>query len=91
MVIYDLGVNYDSRKSFYGKARVEEQGHKVILWSYDTAVLSYDEEQGLLNISGIYSNTTLRHIKEFLKQWFNLDLNKNEIENIIKTHGVYLK
>ena len=87
----ELKPKYENAKSYYKKAEVEERGHKIILWSYKTAVLIYNKEQGLLTISDTYSNTTLRHIKEFLKQWFNLDLNKNEIEDIIKTHGVYLK
>ena len=36
---YDLGCWYDSRQSFYGKARVEEfSDGSEVLWSYSTAV-----------------------------------------------------
>lgn len=89
-MIYELTTHYDSRKSFYGKAKVEEQGHIIILWSYETQVLKYDEEQGFLKIFGIYSNTTLRHIKEFLKQQFNKDFSISEIKFIISENGLYI-
>ena len=64
--IYDLIPMYDSRKSFYGKAKVIEMENEIVLQSYDTFVASIKE--GKVIINGFYSNTTLRHIKEFLKQ-----------------------
>ena len=64
--IYDLMPMYDSRKSFYGKAKVIEMENEIVLQSYDTFVASIKE--GKVIINGFYSNTTLRHIKEFLKQ-----------------------
>lgn len=63
---YDLSPIYDSRISFYGKARVEEYGFKTVLVSYSTDVASI--ENGVAKVTGTYSQTTLRHIKEFLKQ-----------------------
>lgn len=65
--IYDLMPMYDGRKSFYGKAKViiMESG-EIILQSYDTFVASIKDGEVIIN--GFYSNTTLRHIKEFLKQ-----------------------
>ena len=65
--IYKLKPMYTSQKSFYGKAKViEMQTGEIILQSYDTFVASIKE--GKVTINGFYSNTTLRHIKEFLKQ-----------------------
>ena len=65
--IYDLMPMYTSQKSFYGKAKViEMESGEIILQSYDTFVASIKE--GKVIINGFYSNTTLRHIKEFLKQ-----------------------
>ena len=65
--IYDLMPMYTSQKSFYGKAKViEMESGEIILQSYDTFVASIKE--GKVTINGFYSNTTLRHIKEFLKQ-----------------------
>lgn len=58
---------YDSRKSFYGKARVitESNGDKTLI-SYQTEVARI--KNGKPEVYGTYSATTLRHIKEFLKQ-----------------------
>lgn len=63
---YELHIRYDSRKSFYGKARVREEDGKTILRSYNTDV-AYIKD-GIAVVNGSYSQTTLRHIKEFLKQ-----------------------
>ena len=65
--IYDLVPVYDGRKSFYGKAKVVvmESG-EIILQSYDSFVASINDGEATIN--GFYSNTTLRHIKEFLYQ-----------------------
>ena len=65
--IYDLVPVYENRKSFYGKAKVivMESG-EIILKSYDSFVASI--KNGKATINGLYSNTTLRHIKEFLHQ-----------------------
>ena len=64
--IYDLIPVFDSRKSFYGKAKVIVMENEIVLQSYDTFVASI--KNGKVIINGFYSNTTLRHIKEFLKQ-----------------------
>lgn len=65
---YELEPRYDSRKSFYGKATVRTwiaTGEKV-LRSYNTDVARIRNGQPIVH--GTYSSTTLRHIKEFLKQ-----------------------
>ena len=61
-----LNCRYDGRKSFYGKAKVDYEGEKQVLYSYGTRVCEI--ENGKVVILGFYSSTTLRHIKEFLKQ-----------------------
>lgn len=66
---------YDSRKSFYGKARVEtdypERGSKV-LYSYSTPVVGIRDGKVTLLRNGYLgwasSSTTLRHVKDFLRQ-----------------------
>lgn len=71
--IFELAAIYDARQSFYGKAKVIEDGEKTILRSYDTAVAMIDGN-GELKIRGKYSQTTTRHVKEFAKQYgFNVD------------------
>lgn len=57
---------YSNQKSFYGKARVIRENGTIKLISYSTVVAII--RNGKLHISGFYSNTTLRHIREFIKQ-----------------------
>lgn len=63
---FDLRPEYDTRKSFYGKARVEMDNGNKVLYSYNTKVAEIRD--GRLIVYGTYSPTTLRHIKEFAKQ-----------------------
>lgn len=76
--VYGLEPHHDSRKSFYGKAHVDERpdGTKV-LYSYNTPVCMIKDGKvtlGRAKMRGYdiavwnYSPTTLRHVKEFLKQ-----------------------
>ena len=62
----ELSCNYDSRASFYGKAEVIEENGRKTLMSYKTEV-AYIED-GIAVVLGVWSATTSRHIKEFLKQ-----------------------
>jgi len=68
-----LEPEYDSRKSFYKKAYVDEKddGTKV-LYSYGTPVCRIKDGKATLLRKGYLgwasSQTTLRHVKEFLKQ-----------------------
>ena len=66
--IMELCPYYDSAKSFYGKAKVIEIGNDVFLVSYATVVAFYNRETKIAQVVGTFSPTTLRHIKEFLKQ-----------------------
>jgi len=63
---YKLSANYDSRNSFYGKATVIENDEKTELKSYNIIVAYIKDDKAVVN--GQYNQTTLRHIKEFLKQ-----------------------
>ena len=72
---YDLECRFDTRQSFYGKAKVEEKQYDnftaFILYSYGTEVASIEKyKNGLTNYyyNGNYSQTTTRHQKEFFKQ-----------------------
>ena len=88
---YELEAKYDSRASFYGKARVEADYPEVRLISYTTHVASirYNPDKldhnGTPEVYGTYSQTTLRHIKEFLTQYgFKADNSKQ----IMADYGV---
>ena len=65
---------YDSRKSFYNKAYIVRIDSIICLYSYDTLVLEIGQDYYKLNKSIneklLFSNTTLRHIKECLKQFY---------------------
>lgn len=80
-MVYELDTRFDSRKSFYGKAKVSTNEHgDMILTSYSTDVAVIAD--GVAKVKGLYSNTTTRHIKEFLKQnGFKADSSKQIIED----------
>lgn len=67
--VSDLSTQYDSRKSFYGKAHVvtDDDGTQT-LYSYNTPVVEIKD--GKVNLLPMWdsSQTTLRHVKEFLQQ-----------------------
>jgi hypothetical protein len=64
----ELSAIYDSRKSFYGRAKVRTEDNEITLISYSTKVVTINTDTKKVTIHGFYSRTTLRHIKEFLKQ-----------------------
>lgn len=86
---------YDNRKSFYNKAEVKKYYNKnnilvkYELLSYNTIVLTYKNNKIKLNknINNnlLFSNTTLRHIKEFIKQHFYL-LDEETQKTLIKNN-----
>jgi len=61
-----LQPRYERRKSFYGKAYVQQYDGRKVLRSYNTDVAEIRD--GKAYVFGTYSQTTLRHIKEFLMQ-----------------------
>ena len=77
---YELHPKYDSRQSFHGKARVDtgDKNDKNKLYSYDTLVAEIIDGKPV--VYGTYSATTLRHIKDWLKQNGFKAENKAQIE-----------
>lgn len=69
-MIADLHPKFDSRKSFYGKAKAEITDTAVTLYSYNTKVAEIDRETWALTLLSPWdhSATTLRHVKEFMRQ-----------------------
>ena len=78
--IMELCPYYDSAQSFYGKAKVIEIENDVFLLSYETIVAFYNRETKIAKVVDTYSATTLRHIKEFLRQSGFKAENKKQIE-----------
>lgn len=63
---------FDTRKSFYGKAKcVELENGEKQLWSYDTMVAKINSDGTAVRLWGGTSNTTTRHFYSFLK-FYNL-------------------
>jgi len=75
----------DSRKSFYGKAKLHEytsEGETFTdLISYNTRVAYYNHNTKQISINGYYSATTARHINAFLNSFGFDSLTKKQIEN----------
>lgn len=59
---------YNRQKSFYGKARIINNGKEMLLRSYDTIVCKIDNNGNFERLWGDYSTTTMAHINEFRKQ-----------------------
>lgn len=70
---------HDSAASFYNKAIVIQDGNNIKLQSYSTVVAEIKDNKAV--VFGTYSATTLRHIKEFLKQNGFKAENKKQIIN----------
>lgn len=65
----ELTPSYDSRKSFYGKVHiVTDDDGTQILYSYNTPVVEIKDNKVKLLAQWDSSQTTLRHVKEFLQQ-----------------------
>ena len=82
MEIRELQCEFEtSQKSFYGKAKVLFENGSNFSISYDTRMI---ENNGVELIfkedSNLYSNTTLRHVKEYLRQ-----IRKHELANLTKS------
>lgn len=90
---YELDCQFDSRKSFYGKAIVEEVRKdnitELLLYSYNTLVAKIEVCGNKTRYYGYgkYSQTTTRHQKEFFKQY---GLSDKEIKELFK-NGVLTK
>lgn len=69
----ELTPKYEKVKSYYGKARVWDKEGVLTLESYGVTVLQIDKDSGLMRkvIDNKHlSNTTMRHAKEFLWQFY---------------------
>lgn len=66
MITMELIPIYDDRKSFWKKAKVKEEDGALVLYSYNTKVCFIRNNSPY--ILGFHSQTTQRHIKEFLIQ-----------------------
>lgn len=75
---YELTPIYSSQKSFNGKALIETSQGVKKLYSYNTLVAEIKNSQAF--VYNTQSNTTVKHIKEFLLQSGFKAENKKQIE-----------
>ena len=70
MKTYELAPQFTNQKSFYRKAFIKEHQGLHKLYSYDTHVMTLNDSElvYLTDREEHYSNTTLKHMKEFLQQ-----------------------
>lgn len=103
----ELIPNYEEVKSYYKKAYIKKYFNKdnlinkYELISYNTSILYIKDSKIYFNYKDInnkkiYSQTTLRHIKEFIKQYYYIlelyykniidkeKLTKNDIKKLIE-------
>lgn len=80
---YYLMPKYDSRASFYNKAMVIEKNGVKTLYSYLVPVCQVKED-GVFVLGAKWdcSTTTIRHVKEFMKQLGFQVEGKKDIEKI---------
>jgi len=76
--MYNLDCIYNTSKSFYNKAKIEIKGKTKILYSYDTKVAEIKNKK--VKVYNLQSNSTLKHVKEFLLQEGFKAENKKQIE-----------
>ena len=87
----ELTVRYDARNSFYGKAMVDYSRGAKTLFSYGTKVVTIKNNIVTLGKSYDYSQTTLRHVKEFLKQETSFFIDGvKDIRKLIKNGDIKL-
>lgn len=87
MTITQLQPILSNQKSFYNKAKIENLGKEKNLLSYGTLIASiHDNKITYLNKTPeVYTQTTLKHLKDFLYQELNIkNLTKKDILKMMK-------
>ena len=74
-------------------ANVVELGNMVVLFSYSEAIGMYNDDDILYLVKNWsdYSNTTNKHVYEFLRDYLSMNLTgKRDIENLIAQNKIKL-
>ena len=74
----ELRVKYASQESFYKKAFVkeDEEATQYLYSFYSLIITNYGNALKFEEDLNLYSNTTMRHVREYLKQTGKWDLAK---------------
>ena len=68
---------FSNQKNFYKKAFIEINGKNKKLYSYNILVAEIRNKKAI--VYNLQSNSTLRHVKDFLKQFDFLATTKKQI------------
>lgn len=79
--IYELTCIYNNQKSFGGKAKVRQEENNVTLISYETEIVNVCNGK-IKPLWDGYSVTTNKHLKEFFKQFWDVEYNKKMWDKI---------
>lgn len=86
--IFELSPQYDSRKSFYGKAKVvQKENGDYVLYSYNTPVATVRNGKRVPEEEYKASQTTNRHIKEFYRQFEDASTDIGSQNIMASTHS----
>lgn len=86
--IFELSPQYDSRKSFYGKATVlQKENGDLVLHSYGTPVATIRNGKRVPEEEYKASQTTNRHIKEFYRQFEDASTSIGSQDITASTHS----
>ena len=72
---------YSKQKSFGGKAKIREEDNSKTLVSYNTDIIKVSNGE-IKSLYDGWTQTTGKHIKEFFKQFYDVDVNKKTFEKI---------
>ena len=70
MTTRELRVRYTTQESFYKKALVKEdnEGTEYLYSYYSLIITNYGKALKFEEDSKLYTNTTMKHVREYLKQ-----------------------
>ncbi len=84
-----LEPRFSGRKSFYGKAGTDETADGNVLTSYQTKIMKIkDGKITMLCGPEALTNTTLRHVREFLQQNGLEPMTKKQLVDLINSQGI---
>lgn len=88
--VYALTPEYGGRQSYYGKALVEITPDGKTLYSYDTPIMTITKDGAIKMLCGEWAltNTTIRHIREFMQQEGLSVMPKAKLVKLINEQGV---
>lgn len=87
--IYELSPEYGGRNSYYGKAQIEVNPDGKTLYSYGTPIMTIKDGQiKMLCGEWALTNTTIRHIREFMQQEGLDPVPKAKLVKLINEQGL---